>query len=477
MKTLTTAPPETPRTADADGATATAADADRVAPAGDGTTAAPAPGTLSGLRRLASPYGLVGRVRRLPTAPGDPDFEIFTAELGNLSQLHANVAESTGGRTTRGEFDGAGGGLDPERALCVSIAEALERYSSCTFLEDQMIWATADELGDEAIDLDTLPRHSDAELADPTCPAVPVDRSAPMRWVRGVSLMTQREVWIPAVLVYLHIPARSQGERFSLPISTGCAAHSDVSSALLGALCEVVERDTIALTWLQRLELPRIEVDVDDERLRAFAERDRHTSVTRMLFDGTTDLGIPTVYSLELSDHDDGLAQMVMASTTLDPVDGVVKVCREGASARIALSVQRPMPDTPEEFTNVFHGASWMGHRARRGAFSFLQDGSRRRALSDVPSLATGTPEGDLAAVVGRLEHAGMEAFAVDLTTDEADAVGFRVVRTIVPGLMPLSFARQAQYRGHPRLYEGPPRFGHPARPEHELNSDPQPFA
>ncbi|WP_051471145.1 YcaO-like family protein [Patulibacter minatonensis] len=435
------------------------------------------PDALLGLKRLASPYGLVGRVRRLPTAPGDPDFEIYTSELGNLAQLHENVRESTGGRTTRGEFDGAGGGIDGERALCVSIAEALERYSSCTFDQDQLVWATANELGDEAIDLDTLPRHSERELADPQCPVVPMDKDAPMRWVRGVSLMTRREVWIPAVLVYLHIPARARGERFALPISTGCAAHSDLSSALLGALCEVVERDAIALTWLQRLQLPQIEVDVEDEALAAFAARDRHTSVTRLLFDGTTDLGIPTVYSLELSPHDDHLAQMVMASTTLDPQDGVVKVSREGASARIALSVPRPMPDTPEEFTNVFHGASWMGHRDRRGEFAFLQESTGRRKLSELPSIATGTPEGDLRAVLGRLEGAGMEAFAVDLTTDEADAVGFRVVRTVVPGLMPLSFARQAQYRGHPRLYEAPPRFGHEAHPESLLNASPQPFA
>lgn len=432
---------------------------------------------LERLEELVSPLGLVGRVSRLPNAPGEPQYPIYTAELGNTAMVHSNVRMSTGGRSTRGDFDGAGGALDAEHASRVCIAEALERYASCTFSDEQLIWATARELGDDALALDQLPRHSEAELAHPDCPVLPIDLDAPMRWVQGVSLMTHRRLWVPAVLTYLHIPAFAIGERFALPISTGCAAHATLAAALVNALCEVVERDAIALTWLQRLALPRIELDEVPAALAPFVERDAGTSVQRLFFDATTDIGIPTVYSLDLSPENERLGQLVMCATTLDPVEALGKVSRESASSRIAMAAGREVPASPDEFVSVYHGAGHMGHRERRDRFDFLADSPGRRRLSEMPSLATGTPEGDLALVLGRLERAGMDAVAVELTTDEALDVGFRVVRTIVSGLMPLSFARRAQFRAHPRLYDAPLRMGLRAHAESALNDDPQPFA
>lgn len=447
-------------------------------------TATPAPAfhegstpALDRLESLVSPFGLVSRVARLPTAPGDPTFEVHTALLDNTAEVSANIRESTGGRSTNGEFDGAGSGLDAQRAQRVAIAEALERHACCTFEEDAFIWASARELGDEALDLSSLPRHSARELAHPHCPVVDIDDRAPMRWVRGVSLTTGRPTWVPAVLVYLHIPAHSYGERFALPISTGCAAHADIEAALLSALCEVIERDAIALTWLQRLALPMIEVDRTSARLSAFGHGDDRSDVRRIFFDATTDVGVPTVYSLELSDRDDKIAQLVMCATTLDPEQAIVKVMREAASARIAMSIDRAMPDSPDEFIGVHHGAAHMGHRSMRSRFDFLASSTGRRKLSQMPNLATGDPAADLCVVLDRLERMGLDSYAVDLTTDEAESVGFRVVRTLVPGLMPLSFARRAQYRGHPRLYEAPAAMGLPVHPEDELNDDPQPFA
>jgi ribosomal protein S12 methylthiotransferase accessory factor len=69
-----------------------------------------------------------------------------------------------------------------------------------------------------------------------------------------------------------------------------------------------------------------------------------------------------------------------------------------------------------------------------------------------------------------------MEAYAVDLTCDEAREIGMWVVRVIVPGLMPLSFVGAAQYRGTPRLYEAPVAMGYTAHAAADLNPWPQPF-
>ncbi|MEX2982483.1 YcaO-like family protein [Streptomyces sp. C36] len=434
-------------------------------------------GRLTDLDALVGPYGLVNRTQRLPNHPGDARFPIFTASLGDIAHVSENVAVSVRGQGARGDMDGAGGAPDPERAARLSVAEALERYSTCVEQPERTIWATAEELGEEALDLRKFPRCSPAELAHPKALTVDIDTRAPMRWVRGWSLTRRKPKWVPAVQTWMHISPLSAGERAWNPISTGCATHTDLSQALVNALCEVVERDAIALTWYQRLTLPRIEFDHVPAALAPFLEKSRKSLVETVFFDATTDLGIPTIYSIDLSPDNEVLGQMVMCNTSLDPADSVAKIIRESASSRIAMQAQREMPESVDDFQHVFHGASYMGRPERRSDFDFLLDGRERRAFSEMPTMTTGESGRDLALLVELLDRAGYEAVAVECTTDEARDVGFRVVRVLVPELVPLAFTHRARYLAHPRIYEAPRRMGYPVRQEAEINPLPQPFA
>ncbi|HZU66452.1 MAG TPA: YcaO-like family protein [Ktedonobacteraceae bacterium] len=423
--------------------------------------------------------GLIGRAVQLPIQPGEPRFPIVSVSMGDIGQPLSSVARALEGRSATGTLDGAGGSFDYDEARIKAIAEGLERYSSCAYDEKQFLWATAEELGDEALDLDSIPRCSEKELAHPRCPIVAPDKRAPMRWVRGVSLLDGRLVWVPAVMVYLHIPFLSRGERIWLPISTGCAAHTSLERALAGAICEVLERDAISLTWLQQLPLPRIELDVVPGWLEPYLERNARASsgVEHLFFDATTDMGIPTVYSIQLSPRNDKLATLVMCSTELDPAAAIAKVIRESASSRIAMQAHGEPPASWDDFLHVFDGASYMGYRDRLPAFDFLVHSPHRRRLSEMPVLKSGEARQDLRTLLARLKERNMETIAIDISTDEALRVGMRVVRVIIPALQPLSFSYRARYLAHPRLYDAPRHMGYPVRSEDQINPWPQPFA
>jgi len=436
----------------------------------------------TGLRRLEQlvgpQTGLVGRVQQYPANPGLPSFAIYAAELGDPGEALPGVALSARGRSIRGDMDGAGGGLDHDHAALTAVAEALERYASCTWSEEQFIWARAQELGEDALDLHLVPRCSERELEHPRCPLVAPDPSAPIRWVRGVDLHNGRPRWVPAQLVYLHLPFLSRGERFTLPISTGCAAHTNLAAALRNAICEVIERDALSLTWLQMLPLPRLELDRVPEELAAVLARCADTDAQIHLFDATTDLGVPTVYGLETATANGSVATVAMAATDLDPARAATKAIREAESCRMALE-SRPEAGSqdPDEFIGVFEGAAYMGAPERRSAFDFLLQGTETRALSELAVRASSDPAEELRWLLGQLQASGMDAVAVDLTTDEAKRVGFRVVRVVVPQLQPLSFSYRARFLAHPRLYSAPPAMGYRSRPESDLNPWPQPFA
>lgn len=140
------------------------------------------------------------------SAPGDTRFSTTIARLGNVAQILPGLSQSSDAFDEKTNLDGAGGGISEEDGMIRATAETLERYSSCLYDERQFLWATANELGKDALDLNTVAVCSATELNHPRCPLQLPDKGQSIRWVRGLSLLDGRLVWIPAVMVYLHMP-------------------------------------------------------------------------------------------------------------------------------------------------------------------------------------------------------------------------------------------------------------------------------
>jgi ribosomal protein S12 methylthiotransferase accessory factor len=260
-----------------------------------------------------------------------------------------------------------------------------------------------------------------------------------------------------------------------LRISTGCAAHTDVRSALVAGICEVIERDAVALTWLQRLRLPPLSLQAVPSAARELMDWCERNSVKIFLFDATTDLGIPTVYTLALAPADARAAQLVGCSTGMTMEEAVNKAVTETCVTRSAVQYAADPPEDVAEFRDVLHGAAYLGRPEHRHAFDFLLEDMQSRKTTCPADVINDTQDA-LDALLLTLTRREMEAYAVNVTTREAEAVGLFVVRVIIPALQPVSFSPLAQYRGHPRLYSAPALMGHHVHAEADLNPWPQPF-
>jgi ribosomal protein S12 methylthiotransferase accessory factor len=431
----------------------------------------------SAFELLQSQGGLFGSVEYVQTPGLEPRFISRMAGLGHIGGLAAGASARVHGSRCTGAAAGGGTDIDGERALFLAVAEGLERYAASTYRADQFVRAPGADLGASALDLDSIPKCSQQELSSQFCPLSLPTKREPIRWVRGISLLDGRLTYLPAVMVYLHIRPETRAERIWLPISTGCAAHETYENALVHAILEVVERDAISLVWLQELELPRIEID-DPSLIGPCWDRLERSSrdLEYAFFDATTDLGFPTIYALQVTRADRLATTLVSCATDLSASAAIAKVIRDMAAVREAFREPRHVPANRAEFSDVFHGATYMARSEHSGAFDFLLRSKARRRLTEMVSPVS--PGSDsLHFVLERLRQKRLEAFAVDLTTDEAIRSGFRVVRAIIPGLQPLSFHHSARYLAHPRLYAAPRLMGHPVRGEEGLNGWPQPFA
>lgn len=423
--------------------------------------------------------GFFGSRTRVRPGSDEPRLMTHLVGLGDLAQLFRQQTAVHSGRERSVNVTGVGLGLTDEEAELPAVCEALERYCGVAFVADDFTVASAEELGSEALDLDCIPRCSNKELSHPKCPLIAPSKSLPIRWVTGFSLLSGKKTYLPAVMVGMNIRFASRGERIFFPISTGCAAHTSLERALLGGIFEVAERDAIAILWLQKLPLPRIIVDFKPEGIAPYLESLHRASkgLEYYFFDATTDLGIPTVYGVQRAPWDRANSTFVSCASAASPAQALAKVIRDMSHCRAVFQRPHPTPDNVEEFTSIFHGATYMARAEQAHGFDFLLKSSSRRLLSEIPALEADSEKSLLALTLNRLREKGLDTFALELSTDEALRAGLRVVKAIIPGLQPLSFNYRARYLGHPRLYEAPMQMGYQSHAEEDLNHLPQPFA
>jgi ribosomal protein S12 methylthiotransferase accessory factor len=428
-------------------------------------------------RLLVPQGGLLSGVSRMAPDRSSPDLHIAVTDIGNMTKVFPHVIRADGKDVVDEPMGGAGADIDPEMAWLRAVMEGAERYANMAYGADDFIVASGNEAGALAIDLDRIARCSAKEYADPGCPFNAPDKSLPIRWTRGYSLTNTCERWAPAVMTHLYARP-SRNERFWQEISTGVAAHTDLGEAIVSALCEVIERDALAILWLAQLPLPRIQLGRPYPAQIADNHRTLDQSLIRQEFyDATSDLEVPTVYSLQLVDRHPKLAQYVNCATGFDTATLIAKTIRESAPARPVLQREASLPDDVADYRALADGANMLGRPENRSAFDFLINTPNSVALEDMHRPAARTARERIAHIVNHLRAQDMEAVIVDLTTDELRGMGIWVVRAVIPGLMPMSVVQKARFLGTPRLYDYPPRAGFKTISEADINPLPQPFA
>lgn len=100
-------------------------------------------------RLVSDEGGLIQNVQRL--GDSGKSLTIYTATLGALERLHGNIRVAPGSDAGI-ELAGSGGGTNPRLARAIALIEAVERYSSCVPAAN-LEWATATELGSDAVDV------------------------------------------------------------------------------------------------------------------------------------------------------------------------------------------------------------------------------------------------------------------------------------------------------------------------------------
>jgi oxazoline/thiazoline synthase len=419
--------------------------------------------TVARFRKHVSP--LTGVVTRLERIEADLPMNTNYYAAHNFSAPAQNVNELRAG-LTGGSF---GKGSTAEQGEASALMEAIERYSGI-FQGDEIRVTRrfTDFAPGEAIlpndvllfsDAQSQPHTHDTPADDQhdqqTAPDS-FDPSAKIEWSPVWSLRDQRFKYLPTSLLYFFYsgPAAFQAD------SNGCAAGNTVEEAIVQGFLELVERDSYAIWWYNRLQ--RAEVDIgqfDDSYVRDLQSQFAETGRRLWVLDVTSDLGVPTYVAI-LHWMQNGQENIEFGS---------------GAHFDSRIALLRALTEL-----NQFLSVGLMGGGS--GEKPSL-DGVNPLRLQDHPFLTpTGNPadqpgpaatvgflhntRGQVDACVDIARRAGLDFLVLNQTRPDIEVP---VVRVIVPGL------RHFYRRFAPgRLYDVPTKLGLLERPR--LESELTPF-
>ncbi len=424
--------------------------------------------------------GVIAPSQELAHGNGELDLSVYetgVTHVERLSPLIQNFAQDAL------RLSGAGGSLDQRIARTRSFCEALERYCNVVPANPDMLVATRRELGDSAVDLELFPRCTKAEYELPGNQLVPPSNSAKLRWVPGLSLISGKQQFVPAAAVYVGLQRQYPGEAFSVPISTGTALAASYEQATIAGLCEAIERDALMISWLHQLPVPQVDVRSlhSDAEYSERAARMEQAGLQQHYFDVTSDLGVATLFGLQIAPRAP-LHALVMTATRLNPLELPTKLIDEAAPARLGFKavMQKPRSADPSNyatFMRLVDGALLYSDPAQMAAFDFLYANPEPRPIAALPNLSDASPSIELARLVEIFRQRQLELIVVDLTLPFLRDLGLYAVKVIAPQLMPMSPNYNARFLDTPRLYAAPTAMGYRARPLAELNPWPQPLA
>ena len=373
------------------------------------------------------------------------------------------------------EVAGYGRTRDFSSAGSIAVAESLERLSAYAPGKRTTVTAGYADIADTAVDPRSLGLYPDERYDIPGFPYLRFTEDAVTNWVWGHSFGQDRAVLVPESFVYYRMP----GPRFAGEISSGNALGGCYEEAVLHGILEVAERDAFLLTWYGALAVPEIALaTVPDLRVPLVAERIERQGYRVHVFDTTREYGIPSFWAM--AEDITGAERPKIISTGgsgLQPAEAILAALHELSQTVEYLSIlaldpnwrdrAQHLADHPDDVVSMADHLLCAANPSTVDRYGFLLDDPATltwpHALQRWRWPVNADIGADLDEAIRRFAAAGMDVIAVDTTSTEQSIGGFRCVKVIAPGSVPMTFGHTARrVTGLPRLSEVRNSHPHP---------------
>ena len=421
--------------------------------------------TVQKYQHLISPItGVVTELVRL-SDPANPLVHTYKAghSFGSSTSLR-------GLRNTL-KHKSSGKGKTDSQSRASGLCEAVERYSGIFQGDEPRKRATLAELGDLAIHPEQCLHFSDEQYANREALNaqgsgaayrwIPhrFDAGQAIDWTPVWSLTEQMQKYLPTTFCYYNYPM-PDASRFCKADSNGNAAGNTLEEAILQGFFELVERDSVAIWWYNRLSRPGVDLSSFDEpyfiKLQQFY---RELNRELWVIDLTADFGIPAFAGLSRRTVGSSERISVGFGAHLDPTIAILRALTEVSQVGLELD------KIPDDRLNG-ESRDWMLGVTLETHPCLAPDASQpMKTANDYPKRWSDDIHVDVMTCVEIAKAVGLETLVLDQTRPD---IGLNVVKVIIPGMRGL-WSRL----GPGRIYDVPVKLGWRTVPLAEAEMNP----
>lgn len=401
--------------------------------------------------------GVLHSLSPLDLPAGSPPFFHFTAQLANL--------QACGWPGNFAPVEGTG--ADRARAAVQALTEALALYAAACFHREELPLAAAEEAPWPCTPPESFALFSPEQYGMPGFPYRPFAPGTEVRWIPAFRPRTGETCHVPAAAVRLPYPLPHDGREAAIcpSSSAGLACDCRPAAAEAAALCSLIRDDALAIAWHTRLSPAQIRIETLSDECYELVERFEASGGHVTAFDLTFDLGVPVILLALRHEAPDAPALMFAAAADPEPEEALRAALEElPLVLRYAREIKTHLGSRAAEIRGpIEHLLFWSDH-ANVPRADFLFASPERLELEEIRRMAGDGASGGIEAardhLVARIEEAGYRALLADLTSTDLEGLGARVVRAVVPGLVPLFAGLDQQALGGRRLTEIPALLG-----------------
>jgi ribosomal protein S12 methylthiotransferase accessory factor len=390
----------------------------------------------------------------------------FATMFDDLSALNQNIR----GRS-------AGKGKTDSQARASALCEAIERYSG-VFQGDEIRQKSSYQyLGDKAIHPNVCLNFSQTQYQNrkewnanrsgwfQRVPE-PFDQEREIEWTPVWSLTHQEFKYLPTAYCYYGYPKPEKPDCWA--DSNGCAAGNTIEEAILQGFMELVERDSVALWWYNRVKRPKVDLESFDEPYFQSLKHFYQTLHRELwVLDITSDLNIPTFAAITRR-TDRAVEDIVLGfGSHFDPRLAIQRALTEVNQLLPAVLAAEADGSTHYLSYDPLAIEWWKTATLENQSYLVADNSIAPKRCADYSQVWSDDLLDDVMTCKQIVEKQGMELLVLDQTRPD---IGLKVVKVIVPGMR--HFWKRL---GSGRLYEVPVDLGWLKQPlqENQLNPFP----
>jgi|SRR3989344_2837910 len=258
------------------------------------------------------------------------------------------------------------------------------------------------------------------------------------RWIKSNEILTEKEVYIPAQMVFLSKLFDDEFQLRGERITTGTSFGKNIEKTLESAILEVVERDACIGHYLMKQKilkiknLPESSKDLVDylERYRLYAN----------IFDVTSDLEIPTAMCITLDKTGIGGAVNIGSKSSWNMDDAINGSILESIQCRRLARITNKTRICEGKINSLEDRFFYWHNVERIGDLDFWLNDSSEIDFNEI-----GHKNINFSFAIEEFRKRNYRIFEVDIALQEIKEKEFNVSRVVIPELHPMYLNEDAK--------------------------------